>query len=187
MQILLPKISDWQCYNQLLEAIDNGLLNKVRAQINEDMEWNEIIRLCKIHDSIQHKFTSGVTRNKTKNKKKLRQQQFNTGPSYTQPAPSTLHNKPSFTKRPPGATRTFKKLTDKERAELTKSGSCFYYRKPGHEEQNCPSKKQQIRSVVGMIQRKQRIGHPDEITSAAQSLKLKSAEIPAPSTKDKAV
>ena len=142
MQILLPKIYDWQCYNQLLQAMDNGLLNKVRAQINEDMEWNEIIRLCKIHDSIQYKFRSGNPSHKPKNGQQLGQRQFTLGASNTQPTPSILYNNPSFTKKRPGMTRTFKKLTDKERAELTKSGSCFYYRKPGHQAQNCASKKQ---------------------------------------------
>ena len=155
MQILLPKISNCQYYNQLLEATDNGLLNKVRAQINEDMEWNEIIRLCEIHDSIQRKFRSGVPSHKLKNGQKLRRQQFTPGPSLTQPAPSTSYNKPSFTKKTPGPTRTFKKLTDKERPELTKSGNCFYCRKPGHQAQNCPSKKQQIRSAAHTIQREQ--------------------------------
>jgi len=187
MQILLPKISDRHCYNQLLEAIDNVLLNKVRSQINEDMDWNEIIRLCEIHDSILHEFRSGVPSNKTKNGQKLRPQQFTPGPSHTQPAPSTQYNKRRFTKRPPGPTRTFKKLTDKERAKLTKSGSCFYSRKPGHQAQNCTNKKQQIRSVASTIQREQQIVHTGKITSAAQSLKLQLAEIPAPSTKGKAV
>jgi len=117
----------------------------------------------------------------------LRQQTFTPGPSHTQPASSTSNNKPSFTRKPPGPTRTFKKLTDKERAELTKSGSCFYCSKPGHQAQNCPSKKQQIRSAACTIQREQQIVHPGKITSAAQSLKLQLAEIPAPSTKGKAV
>jgi len=70
VQILLTKISDWRCYNQLLEALDNGLLNKVRVQINNDIEWSDIIRLCEIHDSIQHKFRSGNRCHKPKNAQK---------------------------------------------------------------------------------------------------------------------
>ena len=132
VQILLTKISDWRCYNQLLEALDNGLLNKVRVQINNDIEWSDIIRLCEIHDSIQHKFRSGNRCHKPKNAQNLRQQQFTLGPSNSQPTPSMPYNKLSFPKKPAGLARKFKKLTDKERAELTKSGSCFYYRKPEH-------------------------------------------------------
>ena len=117
----------------------------------------------------------------------MRQQTFTPGPSHTQPASSTSNNKPSFTRKPPGPTRTFKKLTDKERAELTKSGSCFYCSKPGHQAQNCPSKKHQIRSAAGTIHHEQQIVHPHKITSVLESLKLQPVEFPAPSTKYKVV
>ena len=46
LQILLPKISDWECYNQLLEAMDPALLQEVRANINDDMEWDDLIEFC---------------------------------------------------------------------------------------------------------------------------------------------
>jgi len=37
-QVQLPWISNWQCYHELLEAIDAPLLQAVRSFINEDME-----------------------------------------------------------------------------------------------------------------------------------------------------
>jgi len=151
------------------------------------MEWNEIIRLWEIHDSIQHKFRSENPNHEPENGQKLCQLQFTPEACNAQPAPSTSYNKPSFNKKPPGPTGTFKKLTKKERIELTKSNSYFYCRKAIHQAQNCPSKKQQTRSAAGTIQHEQQIVHPDKITSAAQSLKLQPAEIPAPSTKGKAV
>jgi len=40
LQILLPKISNWQCYNQLLEVMDPALLQEVRANINDEKEWD---------------------------------------------------------------------------------------------------------------------------------------------------
>jgi len=42
-QMQLPRISNWQCYHQLLEAMDAPLLQAVRAFINEDMEWDKLI------------------------------------------------------------------------------------------------------------------------------------------------
>jgi len=39
----LPRISNWQCYQQLLEAMDAMLLQAVRPFINEDMEWDKLI------------------------------------------------------------------------------------------------------------------------------------------------
>ena len=58
LQILLPKISDWQCYNQLLEAMDPALLQEVRANINDEIEWDDLIEFCSKHDSVLHKHTS---------------------------------------------------------------------------------------------------------------------------------
>ena len=43
MQILLRKISDWQGYYQLLEAMDPPLLGAVRPFINDSMQWKEQI------------------------------------------------------------------------------------------------------------------------------------------------
>jgi len=38
LQILLSKISDWQYYNQVLEAMDPTLLQEVRANNNNEIE-----------------------------------------------------------------------------------------------------------------------------------------------------
>ena len=54
MQILLPNISTWQCYHQLLEAIDPPLLAAVRPVVNDSMEWKELIQQYDIHDSVPH-------------------------------------------------------------------------------------------------------------------------------------
>ena len=42
-QMQLLRISNWQCYHQLLEAMDATLLQAVRPFINEDMEWDKLI------------------------------------------------------------------------------------------------------------------------------------------------
>jgi len=52
-QMQLPRISNWQCYHQLLEAMNAPLLQAVRPFINEDMEWDKLIEQCKIHDSVR--------------------------------------------------------------------------------------------------------------------------------------
>jgi len=74
LQILLPKISDWQCYNQLLEAMDPALLQEVRANINDEMEWNDLIEFCSKHDLVIHKHTSIKKDHKSKDGQKMRQQ-----------------------------------------------------------------------------------------------------------------
>jgi hypothetical protein len=96
MQILLPKISDWQCYQQLLESMDGGLLNKVRAQINEEMEWSQIVKICEIHDSIQHKFRSGNSNQKPKNSQKMRQHTSAPQQTHSNPGPSSSFSKPAY-------------------------------------------------------------------------------------------
>jgi len=73
LQILLPKISNWQCYNQLLEAMDPALLHEVRANINDKMEWDDLIEFCSKHDSVIHKHTSIKKDHKSKNGQKMRQ------------------------------------------------------------------------------------------------------------------
>jgi len=75
-QILLPKVSDWQCYNQLLEAIDPALLQEVRANINDEMEWDDLIEFCSNHESVIHKHTSITKDHKSKNGQKMRQQNY---------------------------------------------------------------------------------------------------------------
>jgi len=42
-QMQLPWISNWQCYHELLEAMDAPLLQAVRPFINEDMDWKKLI------------------------------------------------------------------------------------------------------------------------------------------------
>jgi len=42
-QMQLPRISNWQCYHQLLEVMDASLLQAVRPFINEDMEWDKLL------------------------------------------------------------------------------------------------------------------------------------------------
>jgi len=52
-QMQLPRISNWQCYHQLLEAMDAPLLQAVRPFINEDMHWEKLIEQCEILDSVR--------------------------------------------------------------------------------------------------------------------------------------
>ena len=52
-QMQVPRISNWQCYHQLLEAMDAQLLQAVRQFINKDMDWEKLIEQCEIHDSIR--------------------------------------------------------------------------------------------------------------------------------------
>jgi len=62
-----------------------------------------------------------------------------------------------------------KKLTTAEKEELDKKGGCFYCRKTGHNAENCPLKKNQIRSAAGTITHEMtEVTHPSKITSAAQ-------------------
>ena len=42
-QMQLPRLSNWQYYHQLLEAMDTPLLQAVRLLINEDMDWEKLI------------------------------------------------------------------------------------------------------------------------------------------------
>jgi len=71
LQILLPKISDWQCYNQQLEAMDPALLQEVRANINDEIEWNDLIEFCSKHNSVIHKHTTIKKDHKSKNGQKM--------------------------------------------------------------------------------------------------------------------
>jgi len=89
LQILLPNISDWQCYNQLLEAMDPALLHQVSANINDEMEWNDLIELCSKHDSVIHKHTSIKKDYKSKNGQKMRQQNH-TPQASSNPAPTNM-------------------------------------------------------------------------------------------------
>jgi len=42
-QMQLPRICNWQCYHQLLEAMDASLLQAVRPFVNEDIDWETLI------------------------------------------------------------------------------------------------------------------------------------------------
>jgi len=72
LQIILPKISIWQGYNQVLEVMDPALLQEVRANINDDIEWNDLIEFCSKHDSVIHKHTSIKKDHMSKNGQKMR-------------------------------------------------------------------------------------------------------------------
>ena len=71
LQILLTKISDWQCYNQLLQAIDPALLQEVRANINNEMAWNDLIEFCSKHDTVIRKHIYIKKNHKSKNGPKM--------------------------------------------------------------------------------------------------------------------
>jgi len=169
LQILLPKISDWQCYNPLLEPMDPALLQEVRANINDEMEWDDLIEFCSKHDLGIHKHTSIKKDHKSKNGQKMRNQNH-TPQASSNPAPSNM----SWTKskpytRPSNMSSKFKKLTPAEKEELAKKGGCFYCRKTSHNAVNCPLKKNQIRSAAGTIPYEiTEVTHPSKITSTAQ-------------------
>jgi len=122
LQILLPKISDWQYYNQLLEAIDPALLQELRANINDEMEWNDFIEFCSKHDSVIYKYTSIKKDHKSKNGQRLREQNH-TPQASSNPAPTnrSLTKTRPFT-RPSNMSSKFKKLTPVEKEELGKKG-----------------------------------------------------------------
>jgi len=169
LQILLPKISDWQCYNQLLEAINPALLQEVRANINDEMELNDLIKFCSKHDSVIYKHTSIKKHHKLKNGQIMRQQNH-TPQASSNPAPTnTGWTKPKPFTRPPNMSSKFKKLTSAENEELAKKGGCFYCRKTGHNAVNCPLKKTQIRSAAGTTTNEiTEVTHHSKITSAYQ-------------------
>jgi len=181
LQILLPKISDWQCYNQLLEAMDPALLQEVRANINDEMEWDDLIEFCSKHDSVIHKHTSIKKDHKSKNSQKMRQQNPTPQASSNPASTNTSWTKPKPFTRPSNTSSKFKKLTPAEKEELAKKGGCFYYRKTGHNAVNCPLKKNQIRSAAGTITHENtEVTHPSKITSAAQFIL---EDPPTPNTK----
>jgi len=169
LQILLAKISDWQCYNVLLEAMDPALLQDVRANINNEIEWNYLIEFCSKHDSVIHKHTSIKKDHKSRNGQKKRQQPH-TPEARNNPAPTnTSWTKPKPLTRSPNTSSKFKRLTPAEKENLAKKGGCFYCRKTGHNAVNCPLKKNQIRSAVGTITHEiTEVKHTSKITSAAQ-------------------
>jgi len=181
LQILLPKISDWQYYNQLLDPMDPALLQEVIANINDEMEWDDLIEFCSKYDSVIHKHTSTKKDHKSKNGQKMCQRNP-TPQASSNPAPTnTSWTKPKPFTRPSNTSSKFKKLTLAEKEELAKKGVYFYCRKTGHNAVNCPLKKNQIRSAVGTITHEiTEVSPPSKISSAAQFIL---ADPPTPHTK----
>jgi len=149
--------------------MDPALLQEVRANINDEMEWDDLIEFCSKHDSVIHKHTSIKKDYKSKNGQKMRQQ--NPSPqASSNPAPTnTSWTKPKPFTRPSNTSSKFKKVTSAEKEELAKKCGCFYCRKIGHNAGNCPLKKNQIRSAAGTITHEiTEVSHPSKITYAAQ-------------------
>jgi len=171
LQILLPKVSDWQCYNQLLEAMDPVLLQEVKANINDKMECDDLIEFCSKHDSVIHKHTSIKKDHKSKTGEKMHQQNH-THQTSSNPAPTnTSWTKPKPFTRPSNTCSKFKNLTVAEKEELAKKGRCFYSRKIGPYAVNYPLKKNQVRSAAGTIPHEiTEVTHSSKITSTAQFL-----------------
>jgi len=125
LQILLLKIRDWQCYNQLLEAMDPSLLQEVRANINDKLEWNDLIEFCSKYDSVIHKHTCIKKDYKSRNGQRIHQQNH-TPQASNNPAPTnTSWTKPKAFTRSPNTRSKFKKLTSAEKEELAKKVRCF--------------------------------------------------------------
>jgi len=53
--------------------MDPALLQDVRANINDEMEWDDLIEFCSKHDLVIHKHTSIKKEHKSKNGQKMRQ------------------------------------------------------------------------------------------------------------------
>jgi len=149
--------------------MDPALLQEERANINDEMEWDDLIEFCSKHDSVIHKHTSIKKDHKSKNDQKMRQQNP-TPQASSNPAPTnTSWTKPKPFTRPSNTSSKFKKFTPAEKEELAKKGGCFYCRKTGHNAVNCALKKNQIRSTAGTIPHEiTEVTHPSKITSAAQ-------------------
>jgi len=124
LQILLPKISDWQCYNQLLETMDPALLQEVRANINDEMEWDDLIEFCTKHDSVIHKHTSIKKDHKSKYAQKMRPQNHTPQASSNSAPTNTSWTKPKPFTRLANTSSKFKKLTPAEKEELAKKCEC---------------------------------------------------------------
>ena len=174
MQILLPKISDWECYYQLLEAMDPPLLAGVRPCINDSMEWKELNQQCEIHDSVHHtKKLPQISFSKNGQKLYPQQQTHHTS-SYLRSSSKPCYQSKVYQK-PQNASGRFPQFTCREKQELAKKAGCFYCRKVGHQAKDCPLKKPQITTAAGTIQQGSQpptSNTPNEISSAAQSLKI---------------
>ena len=117
-QMQLPRISNWQCYHQLLEAMDAPLLQAVRPFINEDMEWEKLIEQCEIHNSVRR-----INKNSSHNFLRPRHQPRLQSKPFV-PTPTTNMNstyKPPHrfdrNRKPAPTTSRFTALTPKDREE----------------------------------------------------------------------
>jgi len=172
-QMQLPWISNWQCYHQLLEAMDAPLLQAVQLFINEDMEWDKLIEQCEIHDSVR-KINKHSVHSSSRRYQKPRPQSKpynNTTPSSN--CFSKPHHRFDRNRKPTPSTSRFTKLTQQERDDLTKKGACFWCRKPGHVK-DCPDRKRKISSTAGTLDEES----PSKIKTAAQSMVQKAAVPP---------
>jgi len=90
-QVQLLRISNWQCYHQLLEAMDAPLLQAVRPFINEDMEWDPLIEQCEIHDSVRR-----INKHSSYNSSRLHQKPRPQSKPYNNATPSSnSYSKPN--------------------------------------------------------------------------------------------
>jgi len=148
--------------------MDPALLQKVRANINDEIEWDDLIEFPSKHDSGIHKHTFIKKDHKSKNSQKMRQQNHTPQASSNQAPTNTSWSKSKPVTRPSNMSSKFQKLTPAEKEELPKKGGCFYCRKTGHNAVNCPVKKNQIRSAAGTITHEiKQVTHPSKIISAA--------------------
>jgi len=172
-QMQLPRISNWQCYHQLLEAMDAPLLQAVRLFINEDMEWDKLIEQCEIHDSVR-KINKYWAHSSSRPHQRPRLQ----SKPYTPMPPSNFSFKPNQrfdrNRKPTPSTSRFTKLTQQERDDLTKKGACFWCRKPGRLLKDCADRKRKISSAAGTLDDEP----PSDIKTAAQPIVQKAAVSP---------
>jgi len=169
----LPRISNWQCYHQLLEAMDAPLLQAVRPFINEDMEWDKLIEQCEIHDSVRK-----INKHSAYSSSRPYQRPHLQSKLYTPTPPSNSSFKPDHrfdrNRKPTLSSSRFTKLTQQERDDLTKKGACFWCRKPGHVLKDCSDRKRKISSAAGTLDKEP----PSEIKTTAQSI-VQKATVPA--------
>jgi len=147
-----------------------ALLQEVRANINEKMEWNNLIEFCSKHYSVIHRPTSIKKDHKSKNSPEMRQQNHIPQAS-SNPTPTNMSlTKPKPFSGPSNTSSNFKKLTPAEKEQLAKKDGCCYCRNIGHNAVNCALYKNQMKSAVGTITHEiTELTHPSKITSAAQS------------------
>jgi len=139
-QMQLPRISNWQYYHQILEAMDAPLLQAVQPFINEDIEWEKLIEQCEIHD-----FVRRINKNSSHSLSRPHHRPHPQSKPYTPTLPSNPSFKPYHrfhrNRKPVPTSSRFTPLTQKEREELTRKGGCFWYSKLGHVLKDCPDRK----------------------------------------------